>query len=265
MIYFLYNGSLEGLFTAIHTALGRGEVPDGILTDTEYQPGLFSTEIRVVSNPALAGGLLERLARELGREVIQELFYCYLAETPGRERLIFDFVRLALVMGKSVVNHYTDPAVLGVHRLSERVAWETLRLKGILRFRRLAEGMFYGPVAPDHNVVQLLAPHFAARFPAQSWVIHDCRRSLAVYYDERQWRLVNVTGPVAPELLATASQVTGESGHLAPDEILYQKLWTEYFQKIAITERTNPRLQRQHLPERYWRYLVEEPRSSRTV
>lgn len=210
---------------------------------------------------------MERLARVSGREVIQELLYCFLAETPGRERLIFDYIRLALAMGSKVVNHYTDPAVLGVRRLSERVAREVLRLKGILRFRRLAEGPFYAPVAPDHNVAQLLAPHFAARFPAQTWVIHDCRRSVAVYYDEWQWRLVNVTGPVAPELLASSGGAAGDSGHLAPDEILYQKLWNEYFQKIVISERTNPRLQRQHLPERYWRYLVEEPgfKSSWTV
>ncbi len=42
-----------------------------------------------------------------------------------------------------------------------------------------------------------------------------------------------------------------------PDERLYQQLWRNYVRYTAITERTNPRKQRQDMPVRYWKYLTE--------
>jgi probable DNA metabolism protein len=40
-------------------------------------------------------------------------------------------------------------------------------------------------------------------------------------------------------------------------EMFYQALWKSYFKNIAIGERKNPRLQRQFIPRRYWKNLVE--------
>ena len=36
------------------------------------------------------------------------------------------------------------------------------------------------------------------------------------------------------------------------------KLWKEYFNAINIKERNNPKLHRQNLPVRYWKYLTEK-------
>ena len=53
-----------------------------------------------------------------------------------------------------------------------------------------------------------------------------------------------------------------KDGLLSPDimdkdERLFQRMWKAYFQSIAIKERLNPRLQRQHMPQRFWAYLPE--------
>jgi probable DNA metabolism protein len=45
---------------------------------------------------------------------------------------------------------------------------------------------------------------------------------------------------------------------MAEDEQLFQKLWKAYFKSLTIKERINPKLQRQHLPKRYWKYLTEK-------
>ena len=42
------------------------------------------------------------------------------------------------------------------------------------------------------------------------------------------------------------------------DERLFQAMWRAYFQSTAIRERLNPRLQRQHMPARFWRFLPEK-------
>jgi len=35
-------------------------------------------------------------------------------------------------------------------------------------------------------------------------------------------------------------------------------MWKEYFKTIAIKERINPKLHRQHLPVRFWKYMTEK-------
>jgi len=45
---------------------------------------------------------------------------------------------------------------------------------------------------------------------------------------------------------------------LAEDEKQYQKLWKEYFKSITIRERLNPKLHRQHMPPRFWKYMPEK-------
>ncbi|MDD3778627.1 MAG: DUF4130 domain-containing protein, partial [Proteiniphilum sp.] len=45
---------------------------------------------------------------------------------------------------------------------------------------------------------------------------------------------------------------------MAADEKLFQELWKGYFKAMTIKERINPRLQRQHMPKRFWKYLTEK-------
>jgi probable DNA metabolism protein len=45
---------------------------------------------------------------------------------------------------------------------------------------------------------------------------------------------------------------------LEEGEEFYQKLWKSYFKHITIQERKNLRLQRQHMPRRFWKYLPEK-------
>lgn len=51
-------------------------------------------------------------------------------------------------------------------------------------------------------------------------------------------------------------QVKEELLHEGED--FYQKLWRSYFKHITIEERKNLKLQRQHMPRRFWRYLPEK-------
>ena len=41
------------------------------------------------------------------------------------------------------------------------------------------------------------------------------------------------------------------------DEIKFQSLWKTFFKSVAIKERTNPRLQMQFMPKKYWKDLTE--------
>lgn len=45
---------------------------------------------------------------------------------------------------------------------------------------------------------------------------------------------------------------------MAHDEKVFQELWKAYFKSTTIKERRNPKLHRQNLPVRFWKYLIEK-------
>ena len=60
-----------------------------------------------------------------------------------------------------------DPAVHAVHRAARTVSREIHRFKGLLRFRRLQDGLYWAPFEPDYDIISTLAPHFRARLADQ--------------------------------------------------------------------------------------------------
>jgi probable DNA metabolism protein len=41
------------------------------------------------------------------------------------------------------------------------------------------------------------------------------------------------------------------------EETAYQSMWKGYCKNISIRERMNLKLQKQHMPKRYWKFLPE--------
>lgn len=98
-----------------------------------------------------------------------------------------------------------------------------------------------------------MIPYLQDRFADQKWLLYDLKREYGYYHD-----------------LSTITEVHFEQkeGHLQSgfldesimdqDEKLFQKLWQTYFKAITIKERLNPKLHRQNLPARFWKYLTEK-------
>ena len=66
-----------------------------------------------------------------------------------------------------------------------------------------------------------------------------------------------------PAALQTIVDVTDEvlfnpSSIHSEQEKQYQRFWQGYFANVNISERKNPRLHKQYLPQRYWKYLTEK-------
>ena len=104
-----------------------------------------------------------------------------------------------------------------------------------------------------YNVLSLVVSHFQDRFADQKWLIYDLKREYGYYYDlstvaevrfeEKEFHLLS--GILSEDLMVK-------------DEKLFQQMWKEYFKAIAIKERLNPKLHKQHLPVRFWKYLTEK-------
>jgi len=248
-VHYRYDGSYPGVLTLLQRCFDWNEVPVGIDRDLAGQAGLFSDVIEIVTDPARARQLQRRVQSQLGREAGRNLLHAWLSEAPGAELALYRYLRLGWRLGRQLDAQIARPEVAAVHAPALRVRREAHRWKGLVRFRRTADGLYYAPLEPDAFVLPLLGAHFAARLAGERWLIHDRRRGCGLLGDGRSWTLADLELHAEPQPAA--------------DETRWQGLWKQFFRHIAIAERTNPRQQRQCMPMKYWKYLVEmegEPR-----
>ncbi len=240
----IYDGSFDGLMTALYRVFLGGDTAEELIAEKDYQPGLFSTGQRVETHEGTATAMVEAIRKKISPRALRHAFY---AASTGRKEagtLVYRYIKKGFSLGKALDSHLLDPDVAALHALSRRVGRELHRLLGLTRFRLLENGVLYAPLEPDSDIIVLLAPHFALRLPRENWIIHDVRRGKAALYNRRQWVLTDLE----------------RQGRLPLDreEEELQELWKNYFARIAIEERKNPRLQAGNMPKKYWKYLVEK-------
>lgn len=258
MITYLYDGTFEGLLTVIATALKEGVAVNAITAQGDWQPDLF-TEIRqLATDPAVAEEFFQQLQTRFSQRLVLDLGYCFLAEEVRIEKVLLDFIRLVFSHGESISRNVTNPTVMRIRRISDKVGYEIIRMQGFVRFRQLRNGFYYAAIEPDYNIVQFLAPHFTSRFADQQWLIHDVKRNTGISYNRRRCLFIPRVEINQEIVAASQPHLSGAAqGYFTPEEFRYQELWKQYFRETAIAERSNPKLQRKNLPVRYWRYLVE--------
>jgi probable DNA metabolism protein len=246
MLHYVTDGSLEGLFCAIDEAMASGSAPDFIAPEDAVEGSLFIERFRVKTEPSRAAIFAEGVATHAGTDTLSRFFYCWLSEESGITGMLVSYAKLAFKMGPSVIGHVSDPVVLAVQRCCQRVTHESHRLKGLVRFSELKNGLLYAPIEPDHDVTALLASHFQKRLRGIHWMIHDVKRGIAAVSDGKSFHM----GEVEAERAAKPEDYS-------PEEMETRALWKEFFRTIAIAERKNPGLQRKNMPQRYWKYLTE--------
>ena len=244
MLAYVYDGSFEGLLTAIHEAYYRKQVPGHVLSIRNLQYNLLDEYVHIDTDPEKSDRVYSSICENISCEALQHVYHVFLSEHVDAGTIIYNYLRYGWRVGSKVDLHISDDRVFKVHEISLRVEHEIHKMMGFVRFRQVEGGLFYAPIKPDNNIVELLAPHFAERLAGQSWVIHDVGRDIAALYNTRSW----VVSDFSVEELPAPTEEETES----------RKLWKEFFNTLAIPSRYNPRLQRQLMPRRYWDYLVEK-------
>ncbi len=252
MLVFRYDKSFEGLLTALFDAYARRTFPDAVAGEGEPLP-MFTTETwDVATDRAKADRVWSGLERKLPAEARTMLVHTWLSEVEGSDSLILRYLRKVFDSPEGVYTNFADPDVLEVKQIAQKVAKERLAIVQFVRFQKGGDGTFFAPIAPRYNALPLAIDHFTDRFADQRWLIYDTRRRYGYYYDLE--KAVEVTIEDDAHLLGGKL----DAHLLAEDEKLFQQMWKSYFKALAIRERINPKLHRQHLPRRFWKYLPEK-------
>ena len=157
-----------------------------------------------------------------------------------------------------------DEDVRTVLEAAAKVTREIDRLRGLLRFCPDKAGIYTARCVPDHFVLPALAGHFELRFGDTPWAIIDEKRRLAlVRFPGEETRLVNgaedpAVSMASPDRTASTEEPAQDRRELVPrEQVPWEELWRTYHRSVDNEARKNPKLQRQFMPERYWKYLTE--------
>ncbi len=244
MLTYVYDGSFEGLLTAVFEAFYRKEEPDAILAEQGMQQDLVTKYFFIATDPVKSDRVYASIRSKISEDALKNVYHILLSEEADAGTLIYRYLKLGWKMGGRVDLHLSDNTVFRVMDINRRLEYEVHRLMGFVRFRQVEGGIFYSSISPDNNVVELLAPHFAERLSDQKWIIHDVRREVAALYNSKSW--------IVSEF--SAGDIPGST----EDEKRFAGLWKEFFNTLEIPSRKNPKLQRQLMPRRYWDHLTEK-------
>ena len=252
MLYFLYDNTFDGLLTCVFDAFNRKEFPENILAENKQLP-LFTETFRVITDDDKSDRVLKALRKKISKAALDMLFISYLSELEGIEIRIFDYIRKAMLAGKSIETNFADQDVLELSKIYKKVRREEERIRQFVRFQKTADGLFFAVMDPEYNVLPLTARFFKTRYADQQWIIYDVRRNYGLYYDLKTVETVNFE-----ELPVVSGTGQLSSDKLDEYETAFQILWKDYLKAITIRERLNLKLQRQHMPKRFWKYLTEK-------
>lgn len=241
MINYLYDGSFDGLLSAIYASYYE-EKAQGIYPEATYQINIFTPSKIVKTDPILSGKVYAAIEMKISGSSLKQIYYTFLSNEANRETNILNYLQLGFKLGSQIDNLHAHPDVLPIRQATRKVSFEVERFLGLLRFKD-AGSFLYAALEPDHHILMLLADHFADRLACERFIIHDRKRNLAVISNCKKWYLT--------DFMQDMDLSYSES------ENYYQELWKTYFTRISIETRKNAKLQAHFIPQRYRHNLIE--------
>lgn len=241
MINYLYDGSFDGLLTAVYESYYE-EKAQGIFPEADYQFNIFIPSITIQTDLMKAEKVYRAIAKKISDSSLKQIYYAFLSNETEKETKILKYLQLGFKLGPQIDDLHAHPDVLPIRQATRKVSFEVERFLGFLRFKD-AGSFLYAVLEPDHNILLLLADHFADRLACERFIIHDRKRGLAVIANCKQWYLTDFT----QDMDLSCSESEND----------YQELWKTYFTRIGIENRKNKNLQAHFVPQRYRSNLIE--------
>ena len=256
MTVYVFDGTMDGLLTAVFDAFNLHQQPEMLLTKGDVLPLFCDYTYQVVADEEKARRVWVGLEKKLQREAMKLISVSWLSELKELNQPLFQYICKVFRQG-DIAKNFSDPDVLAVTNIARRVLHEQLRMKQFIRFQKAKDGTYLAVVSPDHNVLPLITDHFQDRFNDQPWLIYDAKQHYGYYYDGRAdaIRITFENESAVPFDLANGKL---SEDVISSDDQLLQDLWRTYFKAICIKERMNPRKQLSDMPRRYWKYMTEK-------
>lgn len=246
-VAYLYDGSLEGLLTAVFKTYERHEIPEDITTHEHAQLRLGQDTFEVETDFSLANRVRVGLIAKAGEDSFEQVMRVSLSDDPAAPMAVLRFIRHVMAHERAryhALHDITHPNVEELIRIGRTVSRERHHNIEFMRFEELEGGLWYARCNPSANIVPLVMDWFVDRFNIQPFIIYDYKHEIAGVYDgQNPWYLVQSDAIQLPAQTAKEKEM--------------QQAWRTFYETTANEARYNPELRRQLLPKRFWGNMPE--------
>ncbi len=239
---FIYDGTIEGLFSIIYVCFSRRSLPKEIYIDENYQENLFDNVKYIETNLDNAAIIFNKINNAIPKNKIYKILLCFNSCCKDKDIVIAKYIIYSLIYGYSIETNCNLNFVLRIQQISKQVSREIHRMKGFIRFKKI-KNIYVGMMSPDNNIIEFLSKHFSDRLSNERWMVCDTKRKTYIYYENGKCKIDTYKNL--------------NFNNLRDNEESYEELWKQFCKSVNIKERKNLRQQRNYMPKKYWNYLIE--------
>ena len=241
MFRYIYNGSFDGFLSVVYACYYE-EIPESIETEESYTFNILYEDKLIKTDIIKSNKVSNAIQEKISEDTLIHVYQAFLSESLGIELKLFKYIQLGFRLGRKVNDFLTNEIVNEVQKYSRKVETEAHRFLGLVRFQQF-KNILYAAIEPTYNILELLGNHFKSRLTNEKWIIHDVKRKIGIVYEENEW--------ILRDLLFEKLESHDT------EELFYQNLWKVFHKSVSIREKSNERLQMQHMPKKYWNNLIE--------
>jgi len=238
---YIYNGSFDGFLSVVYACYYE-EIPESIETEESYTFNILYEDKLIKTDIIKSNKVSNAIQEKISEDTLIHVYQAFLSESLGIELKLFKYIQLGFRLGRKVNDFLTNEIVNEVQKYSRKVETEAHRFLGLVRFQQF-KNILYAAIEPTYNILELLGNHFKSRLTNEKWIIHDVKRKIGIVYEENEW--------ILRDLLFEKLESHDT------EELFYQNLWKVFHKSVSIREKSNERLQMQHMPKKYWNNLIE--------
>lgn len=198
-VAYVYDGSTEGLLTAVFKTYAFHEQPQDIFREGALQPRLGQSVRVIATDDALAHRVQVGVCKRAGRQAWEAVLHASLSDDLSAGMAVWRFIRYVMgrpaAQNRKLVQDLAHPIAGPVAKLSRSVMNERHLMQQFIRFEHFENDVWFARCNPKANVVPLLMDWFAGRFNTQRFVLYDEVHNVAGIYDGEGWYLAQ-TGDV---------------------------------------------------------------------
>ena len=160
MTVYIFDGTMDGLLTAVFDAYDLKEQPEELLKSGDALPLFCDHTYQVTTDEEKAQRVWTGLEKKLEREALKLISVSWLSELRELNTPLFHYIYKVFQRG-DISRNFADPDVLSVTNIARKVLHEQLRMKQFIRFQKAKDGTYLAVVSPDHNVLPIITDHFS--------------------------------------------------------------------------------------------------------
>lgn len=234
----LFDGSMEELLCAVYR-IYYDRMPPLLYRKEEYIPNLIDEPEPVLFNEEHFQKVRKSLRERLDEEALDNIAYALNHRSPDAPSAVLRYI-VTCFRGKKNRDDFQKKEILETVKMARQVGLESHRFLGFVRFS-VFENIYVSRIAPDHDILEFIADHFADRYSTQDFIIYDEKRKKAIIHHDGEYLI--------------RKDMTLDATYLKEDA--FTDYWKAYHEHISIKERVNPKAQKRSMPVRYWENLVE--------